>query len=111
MEFGHASSVAIDGEAIRQIREEKRLTQLYVSKVVGVTTETVSRWENKRYPTIRRDNAIKLAEALEVDLKAILKQEVEEDVPAGEVPTAPARVQKPWKLLLWALLLGIAGLI
>ncbi len=70
----YSPSVAIDGEAVRRIREEKRLTQLYVSKVVGVTTDTVSRWENNRYPTIRRDNALKLAEALEVTLTDILKQ-------------------------------------
>ncbi len=68
-------SVSIDGEVIRRIREDGRLTQLYVAKVVGVTTDTVSRWENNRYPTIRRDNALKLAEALEVDLALILKQE------------------------------------
>ncbi len=54
-------SIAVDGTSLRRIREEKRLTQLYVSKVVGVTTDTVSRWENNRYPTIRRDNAVKLA--------------------------------------------------
>jgi transcriptional regulator with XRE-family HTH domain len=74
MEPLYSPSVAIDGEAVRRIREEKRLTQLYVSKVVGVTTDTVSRWENNRYPTIRRDNALKLAEALEVTLSDILKQ-------------------------------------
>ncbi len=72
-----SSSVAVDGTALRRIREEKRLTQLYVSKVVGVTTDTVSRWENNRYPTIRRDNALKLAEALEVDLEEILKKDVQ----------------------------------
>ncbi len=68
--------VSIDGDAIRRIREEKRLTQLYVAKVVGVTTDTVSRWENNRYPSIRRDNAVRLAEALEVEVEQILKNEV-----------------------------------
>lgn len=71
-EIHDLGAVAIDGEVIRRIREEKRLTQLYVSKVVGVTTDTVSRWENNRYPTIRKDNALKLAEALEVDYDVIL---------------------------------------
>ncbi len=71
------SSVAVDGTALRRIREEKRLTQLYVSNVVGVTTDTVSRWENNRYPTIRRENAIKLAEALEVELKDIIKKDIQ----------------------------------
>jgi len=72
-----SSSVAIDGHAVKRIREEKRLTQFYVSKVVGVTTDTVSRWENNRYPTIMRDNALKLAEALEVELEEILKTQTE----------------------------------
>ncbi len=109
MEFGNASSVAIDGEAIRQIREEKRLTQLYVSKVVGVTTDTVSRWENKRYPTIRRDNAIKLAEALEVELENILKQEMPESAPEIDIPVVQ-KPKRPWSLLLWLLLLGAISL-
>ncbi len=68
-------SVSIDGEVIRRVREEGKLTQLYVAKVVGVTTDTVSRWENNRYPTMRRDNALKLAEALEVDLGLIMKKD------------------------------------
>lgn len=78
-------SVAIDGLNVRRIREEKRLTQLYVAKVVGVTTDTVSRWENNRYPTIRRDNAVNLAEALEVELDEILKHESESES-SGEKP-------------------------
>ena len=79
MSLSDSSPVAVDGNALRHIREQKRLTQLYVSKVVGVTTDTVSRWENNRYPTIRRENAVKLAEALEVDLEKILKQDAPED--------------------------------
>ena len=110
MELSHASSVAIDGATIRRIREEKRLTQLYVSKVVGVTTDTVSRWENRRYPTIRRDNAIKLAEALEVELEEILKK----DRPVAETHSEAAadlpQQKKRWPLLLAALCLGIAAL-
>ena len=85
------ASIAIDGAAIKTIRETKKLTQLYVASVVGVTTDTISRWENNRYPTIRRDNAEKLATALEVRLAEILLQEVvaavEETAPPGE----PAR--------------------
>lgn len=65
-------TVFLDGSAVKRIREEKKLTQLYVSKVVGVTTDTISRWENNRYPTIKRENAQGLAEALEVDVQEIL---------------------------------------
>ncbi len=66
------STVCIDATEVKRIRERMQLTQLYVSKVVGVTTDTISRWENNRYPTIRRSNALKLAEALEVSLDEIM---------------------------------------
>ncbi len=90
MEPLNTSSVAIDGRVVRKIREEKRLTQFYVSKVVGVTIDTVSRWENNRYPTIMRDNALKLAEALEVELDEILQHE-DDTVPDGKTTAAVAK--------------------
>ncbi len=63
--------VLIDGEKIRQIRQERGLTQLYVATCLEITTDTVSRWENKRSPSIKQENAERLAEVLEVDLAAI----------------------------------------
>jgi transcriptional regulator with XRE-family HTH domain len=66
-------AVAIDGAKVRAIREIKKLTQLYVASVVGVTTDTISRWENNRYPSIKRENAEKLADALEAQLADILR--------------------------------------
>jgi transcriptional regulator with XRE-family HTH domain len=98
MEITQSPSVAIDGSAIRRIREEKRLTQFYVAKVVAVTVDTVSRWENNRYPTIRRDNALKLAEALEVELKDIVKHDdvVEQEIFAADEP----KTKKHWPYLL-----------
>ena len=72
MEHENNAKVQLDGSAIRRIREEQKLTQYYIAKVVGVTTDTVSRWENNRYPSVRRDNAILLAEALEVPVENIL---------------------------------------
>lgn len=90
-----AVSLAIDGSRIKSIREGKKLTQLYVASVVGVTTDTISRWENNRYPSIKRDNAEKLARALEVELSEIVRPE-----PAGEAPdlaaTAPPRGIRLW---------------
>jgi transcriptional regulator with XRE-family HTH domain len=78
--------VKIDGTRVRAIREEKGLTQLYVATAVEVTTDTVSRWENKRYPTIKKDNALRLAAALEVDLAAILDQK---NGPESPPPSQP----------------------
>ncbi len=63
--------VLIDGEKIRQIRQERGLTQLYVATCLEITTDTVSRWENKRSPSIKQENAERLAEVLEVDLDEI----------------------------------------
>lgn len=79
-------TVSVDGNMARRIREEKKLTQLYVAKVVGVTTDTISRWENNRYPSIKRENALRLAEALEVAVEEILRRETAADAE----PLAPA---------------------
>ena len=78
--------VKIDGTKVRAIREQKGLTQLYVATVVEVTTDTVSRWENKRYPTIKKENGLKLAEALEVELSEILDSADEREPPEGDAP-------------------------
>ena len=84
-----SASICLEGAVLKRLREEKRLTQLYISKVVGVTTDTVSRWENNRYPSMRRDNALKLAEALEVPLEELLRR------PAA----APANMPPPKSLM------------
>ena len=67
-----SGSVDINGDKIRLVREERGLTQLYLATVVGVTTDTISRWENRRYPSIKVENAKKLAEALEIPLEDLL---------------------------------------
>jgi|GEM_PF-181654 len=88
---GGVPMVAINGAAIRRIREEKGLTQLYVATVVGVTTDTISRWENRRYPNIKKENALKLAEALESGLAEILEPSAhsEDALPADIPPPSP----------------------
>jgi transcriptional regulator with XRE-family HTH domain len=102
---GPYQMVKIDGSRVRSLRESKGLTQLYIATVVGVTTDTISRWENKRYPSIKEENALKLAEALEVSLEQILEKEEEpvepEDAPA--IPLAPSRTPKSNRILLWIL--------
>lgn len=102
------ATVNVDGLAIKRIREQHAVTQFYVSKVVGVTTDTISRWENNRYPTIKRLNAQKLAEALDVDLEQILR-------PADAQPEQPEqsdfgnkkRHMKVW--IMFAALVGVAA--
>lgn len=70
-----SENIKIDGGKVRKIREGNGLTQLYLATVVGVTTDTISRWENNRYPAIKTENALKLAEALNVALEEILEDE------------------------------------
>lgn len=86
---GSQAVVRIDGTKIRAIRERKELTQLYVATVVGVTTDTISRWENRRYPTIKQENALKLAEILEVELAEILDADTTHGAAEEVEPAAP----------------------
>jgi len=99
-----AASVAIDGARIKSVRETKKLTQLYVASVVGVTTDTISRWENNRYPSIKRDNAEKLADALEVPLEEILRQE---EISHASDTATRAPSGRGRRRLIWA---GVAAL-
>lgn len=69
------SMVKVDGAKIKRLREEQGLTQLYLATAVQVTTDTISRWENRRYPSIKKENGLKLAEALNVRLEDLLEEE------------------------------------
>lgn len=111
---GPMSMVKIDGAKIKLLREQQGLTQLYLATAVEVTTDTISRWENRRYPSIKRDNGLKLAEALNVQLEDILEDipqdQPEEnsspqlppsdDLPGEDRPAAQSRPAKMWPLLL-----------
>jgi transcriptional regulator with XRE-family HTH domain len=109
--------VRIDGRLVRQLREEKGLTQLYLATAVGVTTDTVSRWENRHYQSVKLENAQRVAEALDVELAAILevkeRGEPSEKAEPGQPP--PVRGNRKKFLALWpaflALLFMIAALI
>ena len=89
--------IQIDGARIRAIREAKGLTQLYIATAVDVTTDTVSRWENKRYPTIKKENGLKLARALEVELEEILDgdDESSESIDTSEPPAPGIKSSAP----------------
>ena len=89
-----SNSVDINGNKIRLLREQKELTQLYLATVVGVTTDTISRWENRRYPSIKPENARKLAEALGVPLEELLDDGPPEPAEAVAAETVEAPVAK-----------------
>lgn len=109
--------VRISGTRVRRLREEQELTQLYLATGVGVTTETISRWERKKAPTIKKENGLKLAEALGVSLEEILapveqtEQEIEEAVPSPVAePTTSVLAAAFGKKMIWgaALLLAVS---
>jgi transcriptional regulator with XRE-family HTH domain len=104
---GVMAMVKIDGSKVKFLREQKGLTQLYVATVVQVTTDTISRWENKRYPTIKKENAIRLAEALEVELDEILEESHDEPPPPLQPTTETSASTEQPKLFsrIWPLLL------
>lgn len=111
------SMIKVDGAKIKRLREEQGLTQLYLATAVQVTTDTISRWENRRYPSIKKENGIKLAEALNVSLEDLLEEEapgtVEEKAAEDVSAIMPAREEaktkagKTWLILI--LIVGLAG--
>jgi transcriptional regulator with XRE-family HTH domain len=103
---GSVAMAKIDGEAIRRLRETKGLTQLYIATAVGVTTDTISRWENRRYPSIKQENAARLAEALEVPLSAILEEQPPEETTAAEIMPGAGRKSRR-RITLWLPALGL----
>ena len=105
--------IRIDGARVRQLREGQGLTQLYLATAVEVTTDTISRWENRHYPTIKRENGLRLAEALGVELEEILGKPDETSEPVEDFPpSSPAtRVGIPLKKYNLLLNIGLAVMI
>ncbi len=61
------------GANIRQLREERKLTQEQVAEKLGVTFQAVSSWERDEYrPDL--DKAVKLADIFGVSLSAIFEE-------------------------------------
>lgn len=99
---GPMSMVKIDGTKIKKLREQQGLTQLYLATAVEVTTDTISRWENRRYPSIKKENGLKLADALGVTLDEILEkspdpvaENIPDDVPRQTPPTPNPTIPEP----------------
>lgn len=109
------SMIKIDGAKIKRLREEQGLTQLYLATAVQVTTDTISRWENRRYPSIKKENGIKLAEALNVNLEDLLEEETSptEEMAAEDVPAITVArdedSKKPGKIRPILILLLVIG--
>ena len=110
---GPSRMVKIDGSRVKSLREAKGLTQLYIATVVEVTTDTISRWENKRYPSIKEENALKLAEALEVELEQLLEKDEESTKPDETPHITLSATRKPGtnRSLFWLMFLVLVMLL
>jgi transcriptional regulator with XRE-family HTH domain len=102
------SMIQIDGQKIKLLREQQGLTQLYLATAVDVTTDTISRWENKRYPSIKKENGLRLADALNVELEEILDTTKQQPVTTPEAKLSPVTEPqnqsktrpKPWPIVI-----------
>lgn len=107
--------LAIDGEKIKQFRESHGLTQLYVATSLGVTVDTISRWENGRSLNIKLENAEKLVEVLEVSIAEISKASNDPDPQSPSQTASSEEIPKgsvfryKWPLL--ATILLVAGIV
>jgi len=102
----------ISGARLRALREQQGLTQLYLATAVGVTTETISRWERQEAPTLKEENAVKLTEVLAVSLQELsgsVDITGETAAPQSSATISPKR--KIFLLLPGVVLLGALGLV
>ncbi len=105
--------VQISGNRLRSLREGQSLTQLYLATAVGVTTETISRWERQESPTLKEENAIKLADVLAVALQDLLDlaEEVQEVESSSVVSAGFFKNKKTIVIALAALFCGAIALV
>ena len=60
------------GEKIKELREDKGISQYRLAELTGINRSTINRYENGSIQKISFDNLIKICEALEIDIKEII---------------------------------------
>ena len=60
------------GEKIKELREDKGISQYRLAELTGINRSTINRYENGAIQKISFDNLIKICEALEIDIKEII---------------------------------------
>lgn len=89
------------GEQIKQLREEKGMTQQSLADKLYVTRQAVSRWEcGARYPDLL--TAKKIAQVLDVSVDELLSgEEIQENLANKSIPEKP--VEHGIQILLYAI--------
>ena len=74
------------GEKIALLRKRKELTQEQLAEILGVSRQSVSRWEmNMAFPEMEK--CIRLSRFLECSIDFLLNENDEEELPVEPVPT------------------------
>ena len=60
------------GEKIKELREDKGISQYRLAELTGINRSTINRYENGSIQKISFDNLLKICEALEIDIKNII---------------------------------------
>jgi transcriptional regulator with XRE-family HTH domain len=60
------------GDKIREIREEKGVSQYRLAQLTGINRSTIKRYEEGSIKKISLDNLMKICNALGVDVKEII---------------------------------------
>ena len=60
------------GDKIKEIREEKGITQYRLEQLTGINRSTIKRYEENSIKKISLENLMKICNALGVDIKEIL---------------------------------------
>ena len=60
------------GEKIKELREDKGISQYRLAELTGINRSTINRYENGSIQKISCDNLIKICEALDIDIKELI---------------------------------------
>jgi transcriptional regulator with XRE-family HTH domain len=60
------------GNKIKEIREEKGISQYRLAQLTGINRSTIKRYEENSIKKISLDNLIKICNALGVDIKEMI---------------------------------------
>ena len=83
----------VTGNTIKQLREQKKMTQAELADKIDVSSKTISKWE-KNLSVPDADTLIRLAEILEVSVSELLGAKIENENTASDVAEQLSRINE-----------------